>query len=242
MQEPTTAAQTSSKGVQTVPVAAETSQFVYIQVCMASLQTPPAGQQLPVSGHLYLIEGKFEDITQYAGTTVDWIIRIAHLLCDPLGTGHIFTHTTGTPSDWHSSDRTPSWQEVIHGDPLLPGIYEFDSTHPIILSKISDQQSHSVTTHGSESSSSTFHRLLLQRDSGCAVTTNEYSVIASHLIPRCIGSDSAKAIVEQFVGVTEAADIHQYHPKIGILLFSGLSYSVDIFQAGFYHIAVSHQM
>jgi hypothetical protein len=29
--------------------------------------------------------------------TVDWVIKIAHLLCDPLGAGQVFTHTSGTP-------------------------------------------------------------------------------------------------------------------------------------------------
>jgi len=123
----------TSKLMQADPV---TSQFVYIRVRMAQIQTenqPPAGQRS--SGHVYLIRGTFRDIARYAGTTVDWIIRIAHLLCDPLGIGHVFTHTTGTPSDWYSSDRTPSWREVVHGDQLLPGIYEFEPTHPIILSK-----------------------------------------------------------------------------------------------------------
>jgi hypothetical protein len=207
---------------------------------MAALQTISPGQ-LP-SGHLYLIEGTLEEFTKFAGTTVDWILWIAHLLCDPLGIGHVFTHTTGTLLDWQTSDRNSTWRKVIHGDPLLPGIYEFESTHPIILSKISDRQSRSVTTRGSQSSASTFHTLTLQRDAACVVTrvSSPVALVASHLIPRCIGSDGVKAIVERFVSVTEATGTHEYDPRIGIMLLSGLNCSVDVYEVGFYHITVSY--
>jgi hypothetical protein len=243
MQEPTSAAEMSSNRIQPVsvlPVSVppETSQSVYIRVPTATLQTLSPGQQ--PSGHLYLIEGTLEEFTKFAGTTVDWILWIAHLLCDPLGIGHIFTHTTGTLLDWQTSDRNSTWREVIHGDPLLPGIYEFESTHPIILSKISDWQSRSVTTRGSQSTASTFHTLTLQRDAACAVTRISSPLVASHLIPRRIGSDGVKAIVERFVGVTEATGIHEYDPRIGIMLFSSLNYTVDHYQVGLYHITVSY--
>ena len=62
---------------------------------MANLQTLDPGQES--TGHMYLIQGTFSDISRYAGTTVDWVIKIAHLVCDPLGAGQIFTHTLGSP-------------------------------------------------------------------------------------------------------------------------------------------------
>ena len=55
--------------------------------------------------HMYLIEGTFSDIAQFAGTTVEWIIRVAHLLCDPLGNVHVFTHTTGLISSISGTER-----------------------------------------------------------------------------------------------------------------------------------------
>ena len=66
---------------------------VYIRVRKANLQTLDPGQES--TGHMYLIQGTFSDISRYAGTTVDWVIKIAHLMCDPLGAGQIFTHTSG---------------------------------------------------------------------------------------------------------------------------------------------------
>jgi hypothetical protein len=53
-----------------------------------------------LSGHLHLIEGEFADISRYAGTTVDWVSKVAHLICDPLGAGQLYTHTTGMSSNW----------------------------------------------------------------------------------------------------------------------------------------------
>jgi hypothetical protein len=87
---------------------------VYIWVHMAALtnQHPSVGVsgQSSASHHLYLIQSSFGDISQYVGATVDWIIRIAHLICDPLGTdGHIFTHTRGMSAEWYNHDRTLDW-------------------------------------------------------------------------------------------------------------------------------------
>ena len=32
---------------------------------------------------------------------VDWVIKVAHLICSPLRQGRVYTHTTGTPYDWY---------------------------------------------------------------------------------------------------------------------------------------------
>ena len=220
---------------------------------MANLQTLDPGQES--TGHMYLIQGTFSDISRYAGTTVDWVIKIAHLVCDPLGAGQIFTHTSGSPllfisfyyffnnrlgvsNDWYDSDRDFSWKEVVHGNPLLPNIYEFVTTHPITLSKISARRSRSVTTSGSQSQSSSaaFKRSLLRRDGFCVVIESAPS-IACHLIPRRIGSDGATEIMERFVGGTETID--PYDPRIGVMLSSNIDHWVDLYQLGFHHTTVS---
>ena len=68
---------------------------VYIRVRRADLQTLDSSQES--TGYMYLIQGTFADISRYAGTTVDWVINIAHPLCDPLRAGRIFTHASGAP-------------------------------------------------------------------------------------------------------------------------------------------------
>ena len=229
----------SSEGVKPVPnpapVLSDASQTVYIRVHMANLES---GQES--TGHMYLIQGTFEDITRYAGTTVDWVIKVAHLLCNPLGTGQIFTHASGVPRDWYNTDRDSSWQEVVHGNFLLPNIYEFVTSHPITLSKISARHSRSVTTSGSQSqgNSNAFKRALSERDGPCVVIGSPPS-IGSHLIPRRVGQDGVAEILKCFVGPAEANGADIYDPRIGINLCAGVDPWVDAYKVGFYHMMVS---
>lgn len=99
-----------------------------------------------------------------------------------------------------------------------------------------------MTTHGSASNAATFYEDLIRRDARCVVSGTEVPVSASHLIPKCIGSDGARDIVERYVGATEATGIHQFDPRIGITLLKSVGHWVTLFQAGFYHITVSRRM
>jgi hypothetical protein len=223
------------------------SRIIYIRVRRSHIvvnpnttNPPPTTPQPP--GHLYVIEGAIEDIGRYAGTTVDWVIKVARLICDPSSPGRVYTHTTGTPSDWYHLDRDSSWRRVVLGDPLLPGIYEFEAARPITLSKISRRQSHSLTSVGSESSASTFRHHIELRDDGCVVTRVPRSLVASHLIPKRMGTEGAKDVVTRFVGAQASIGIHRFSPDIGVLLVSTLDSLVDSYKLGFYHVTVSTHM
>jgi hypothetical protein len=224
-------------------------QNIYIRVRRNLLQpistadppptNPPTAS--PPSAHLYLIEGTIQDIGRYAGTTVDWVIKVAHFICSPSREGRVYTHTTGTPHDWYYRDRGTDWRQVALGDPLLPGIYEFEASFPIVLSKLSKRQSHSKTSLGAESSATTFRSHIKIRDDGrCVVTRSSNNIIASHLIPKRMGTLGAKNVVREFVGEEAALQVHSFHPMIGILLLSALDDLVDQYMLGFYHNTVSN--
>ena len=125
--------------------------IIYIRVLLSVVIPPTMMDLFPSTRHFYLIEGSMEEFERYAGTTVDWIIKVAHSICDPSGTltlaGQVYTHTVGI--QYH-------WRQVVLGDPLLPGIYEFVTMHPITLSKISERDTHSMTSISSELSAATF--------------------------------------------------------------------------------------
>ncbi|KAJ3502954.1 hypothetical protein NLJ89_g8654 [Agrocybe chaxingu] len=220
-------------------------QNIYIRVHRSLLQPIPttttnssnpqtAG---PPSAHLYLIKGTLQDIGRYAGATVDWVIKVAHLICAPSGAGQVYTHSTGTSQDWYHRDKGTNWRQLVLGDPLLPGIYEFETNSLIVLSRLSDRQSHSKTSMGSESSSATFQRDIETRDGmACVVSGASSSLIASHLIPKRIGTDGAKAIVTDFVGAQATLGVHRFHPMIGIFLLKTLDDRVDRYTLGFYHV------
>jgi len=224
-------------------------QYIYIRIRKALLPIPsgttnPLPPDPNTRGHLYLIEGKYQDIQRYAGPTVDWILKVAQLICDPLGAGQVYTHTTGNSSDWYPLDRASDWRQVVQGDLLRPGIYEFESsTGPILLSKISERQTHSMTTTGSESSATTFRRYIsLREGERCGVTRVSNTLIASHLIPKRMGSDGARDAIERFSGPQTALDIHSFDPRIGILLNGNLDSLVDSYKLGFYHITVGYYL
>ena len=201
---------------------------------------PPTTNAPP--SHLYLIEGTIQRIARYAGTTVDWVIKVAHLICSPLRQGQVYTHTTGTTRDWYHRDMGIDWRLVVPGEELLPGIYEFHADFSILLSRLSQRQSHSLTSAGAQSSASTFRRHLQTREAGrCGVTRLRQHLIASHLIPKRMGTQGAKSVVADFVGVQEAHYAHMFHEMIGILLTSTLDKEVDQYMLGFYHITVSNE-
>lgn len=224
------------------------SEMIYIRVRQSVVVSPTTSnldnQPSSALGHFYLIEGSLGDIRRYAGTTVDWIIKVAHFICDPSGTGQVYTHIAGTSLHWLNRDRNAAdWRPVVRGDPLLPGIYEFMTTRSITLSKISERQSHSVTSMGSESSANTFCRHLNVRDNGCVVTRSiSASLIASHLIPKRLGTDGAREVVTRFVGAQALPDIHRFHPSIGVLLIATLDTLVNCYKLGFYHVAVRNHI
>jgi len=204
---------------------------------------PPSSSSQPVpTGHLYLIRGSFGDISRFSDSTVDWVIKIAHLLCDPLGSGHVFTHTTGTAAEWYHLNRTATWQEVLPGAQLQPGIYEFVPTRPIILSKICLRHGCcSVADPGFESNAKDFRESCVARDAGCVVNRCLMPITASHLIPKRIGSAGIQDIMARFVlGFADAAaqadHTHRFDPRIGITLSNSLDAWVDQFNVGFYHI------
>jgi len=215
---------------------------IYIRVRRDLLQAIPTDGGNPTTGHLYLIKGTMQDIGRYAGTTVNWVIRLAHMICSPMGVGQVYTHTEGTAEDWLGRDKGTDWRQVHPGDPLLPGVYQFESSVPVVLSRLSSRQSHSKTSSGSKSNSSTFCQLVTERDGDtCVATSAPSSLVASHLIPKRMGTDGAKAVVAQFVGEQAAIHVHKFHPMIGVLLFCSLSERVDQYILGFYHNTVSVQ-
>ena len=217
-----------------------TDQMVYIRVLYSDIDNTITNVDPSAPRHLYLIEGTLDDIARYAGDTVNWIIKVSDLICDPSGAGRIYTHTHGTPSYWYDRDRDADWRRVTLGDDLLSGIYEFDPNNLITLSQICGRSVHSVTSSGATTSASTFRRQLEQRDVGCVVTRSNLPrlLVASHLVPKRVGDEGAKVIMERFVGVGEGRDIHQFHPSLGILLAKNLDAFVDCNEIGFYHETV----
>jgi hypothetical protein len=138
-------------------------------------------------------------------------------------------------------DQIKVRQEVVPGDPLVPGIYEFHSASPITLSKISERKSHSQTAVDSRFNRTTFKDRIMERDGNiCVVSGSPNSVKASHLIPKRMGATGATEVVTRFCGGQVALGIDIFDPRIGIALVSMLDSLMDVYQLGFYHVTVSY--
>ena len=125
---------------------------------------------------------------------------------------------------------------------LCPGIYEFESsTGPVLLSRISERETHSVTTPGSKPSATTFDRhIRLREGAACGVTRIPIHLVASHPIPKRMGIVGATDVITRFSGPQTALGIDAFDPRIGILLQSSLDVLVDYYKLGFYHVTVSY--
>jgi hypothetical protein len=104
------------------------------QINPTPLPSPPS-----TTGNLNAIIASLSDLRPFAGDTVDWLIRVAQLIFEPLGTSSLFTFTTDTLELWLNKDMEPTlWRRVEAGEQLRATIYEFPSDNDalIMLSKI----------------------------------------------------------------------------------------------------------
>lgn len=61
----------------------------------------------------------------------------------------------------------------------------------------------------------------------CVVKLIVTSLVASHLIPKRIGTEGAQDIAKRFSGEQTVIGIHRYDPRIGILLSTPLNSLVE---------------
>jgi hypothetical protein len=204
------------------------------QPSLQPVNPPPETQ-----GNLYVITAELNDIQPFAGQTVDWLITVARLLFQPLGTSSLYTFTKGNVESWLDREMELSqWRRVQHGEQLRATIYEFlpNNNAFIALTKMSLRHARSVTTNASRDQANTFCDSLLRRDQSCVISGHplEASLVASHLIPRRLGDAGVQSAFERFV--CTSTSVTRYNPRIGILLFVGTDVIVDDFTAGFWYI------
>jgi len=95
---------------------------------------------------------------------------------------------------------------------------------------------------GDKSNALTFRQQIEIREDGrCAVTRLRQQLVASHLIPKRMGTEGVKSVVADFVGEQETHYAHKFHEMIGILLIGTLDVEVDRYMLDFFHVAVSNE-
>ncbi|CAA7257420.1 unnamed protein product [Cyclocybe aegerita] len=234
---------------QRLPTAkAGSSQMLYLRVnrkflCLLSAPTAdqPGPQPMPppgTTGNLNVIIANLPDLIPFAGDTVDWLIHIARLIFEPLGTSSLYTFTTESLEWWLDREMEPSqWRKVAHGEPLRATIYEYrsDNDTPITLTRMSLRPTRSVTIETSEPPATTFRGALLRRDRACIVSQLELESIlyASHLIPRRLGDFGVQSVTECFLGSSTIVD--RFDPIVGVLLLPTLDALASHYKLGFWN-------
>jgi hypothetical protein len=111
-----------------------------------------------------MIIANLPDLRPFAGDTVDWLIKVARLIFEPLGTRSLYTFTTESLEWWlDRAMQPPLWRKVVHGEQLRATIYEFrpDNDTLITLTGKSLRHPRSVTTNTSGARATTFRDALL---------------------------------------------------------------------------------
>ena len=201
--------------------------------------TPPPG----TTGNLNVIAADILELHPFMGTTVDWLIKIARFIFEPLGTSSLYTFTTESLEWWMNREMELStWRQVAHGEQLEATIYEFQPNNGVLVSptKMSLRQVRSVTTNTLESPSQAtaatlFRRDLVQHHGVCVITQHqlEEDLIASHLIPRRLGDAGVQFVTQRFTGSSTIVD--RYDPLIGVPLVPNLNQLADRYQLGFWN-------
>ena len=233
---------------QCPPVPDNGSQTLYLRLNRRFLlqfpdatEDKPNPQPLPpppgTAGNLIVINASLSDLRPFAGDTVDWLIKVAKLIFEPLGTSSLYTFTTESPEWWLEREMEPStWRIVAQGEQLRATIYEFrpDNDALVMLTQKSERHMRSVTTNTSSDRAASFRDALLRRDRLCIISQQDRSMIASHLIPRRLGDNGVQAIIQRFAG--SSTSLNRFDPTIGVFLFTGLDMCVDAYNLGFWNI------
>ncbi|CAA7257427.1 unnamed protein product [Cyclocybe aegerita] len=139
---------------------------------------PPPG----ATTNLNVIIANLPELRPFAGDTIDWLVKVARLIFEPLGTTSLYTFSTESLEWWLDREMEASqWRKVVPGEPLKATIYEFrpDNDASILaLTRMSLRSTRSVTTRTSVPRAATFRGALFHRDRACVVT-QEYPVLST---------------------------------------------------------------
>ncbi|KIY68312.1 hypothetical protein CYLTODRAFT_351569 [Cylindrobasidium torrendii FP15055 ss-10] len=185
--------------------------------------------------YIPLLQGEAVDIDRFAGAEQsDWILSIAHDICDPLLSRGVLC--VQAPNN--------VWRHIRSPEPLTDTtyLYELPSTAVVGLCKISlrDNRSRTDTT----GDAADMRTAVLQRDaSTCWITRASDPTgpfLNSHICPKRMGDAQAQHILETFCGY-QGSNISVFHPMFGITLLRSLEVYFDSYDMGFRRMSPSHQ-
>lgn len=198
--------------------------------------TPPYSR--PAEHLVYILAGSLEDVQQYSGTTVQWLITITRLIFrEIIDSILLYTPKDGYDENWYDTERDDNWQLVGEGDTLRATIYEIFIHPPVTYTKISLRHKSSKTSTRSRDKSKSLLTQITSRDQSCVVSHADRPVTASHLLPKRMGDDLTKEIFRSFAPTEHAqygSSIDIFHPSLGILASKAIDDYIGKYTVGFF--------
>ncbi|KAJ3777418.1 hypothetical protein FB446DRAFT_681166 [Lentinula raphanica] len=181
----------------------------------------------------YLLEGEVSDFCCFSRhENTQWLIDIAHDLCDPL-------HRRGIL--WIVSSQYPI--PAHSGDPLYAATYEYQVLQGNVLqitkeSPLRGDPSFSETSHSGGPRNSTSVK---NQDGVCWVTHTSRPLKRSNIIPVRVGDAQARYIYQIFTNMANPPFAHGVqNPQFGIFLNTKFNYWFDQFHVGFRQTVNNH--
>jgi len=210
---------------------------------------PPSGPDPDATGHVVVIAANILDLQPFAGDFVNWLIKIAQLLFEPLDAHpeiRLYRPTTHDTQYWQSNDFDPvQWVQVQNGEILRATLYEYRpaNNQSVTISKQSLRIGQSTPSDFSANAATLFRHDLLLRDAGSILsgTAVENYIIASHLIPKRLGDGGIGSVMHRFTGIT--GPVTRFDRRLGVMLAKGVEdTSVDGFEVGFWETGPNQYM
>ena len=238
-------ASTSSESGTETHSEAHSQQIPHLELCIltnilsdnlpdSAMTTDPPNPAY-TSDFTCLLSGPLEDFRLYSGRHSQWLMDIAHDLCDP-------SLKRGMLKMWNAAGEM--WRNVNPTDPLTASTYLYDTQASVSLSKISERAGKSKSTTTSDGGhavgpTSTMAVRVKQRDNGrCWVAGPNFQVHNrnSRLCPKRMGDSLFRVIYSAFVSTPPPA-LSIYDEICGITLCRNLDASFCQYEFGLQLVA-----
>ncbi|KAH9965592.1 hypothetical protein BJV74DRAFT_869944 [Russula compacta] len=171
-----------------------------------------------------LLAGPFTDFLRYSGPDSQWLIEIAHDICDPyLKRGALLVR--------EDVAGQVMWRPVNGTDPLIASTYLYNIQFVVSLSKISQCEGKSRTT--ATGTASTMGSRVKERDGRrCWISRMGEPLVNSHICPKRMGDHLLRIVYHDFVSTPPPPALSIYNEMCGITLFSALDPFFDKYELG----------
>jgi len=119
------------------------------------------------TGNLNLIIAELPKLHPYSTANIDWLLKVARLILEPLSTGSLYTFTSESVEYWLEKEmdfNLSQWRQVQPGEPLTATNYEFRPNNFVTPTRLSLHEARSMTSDTSASQATPLRDALLDRD------------------------------------------------------------------------------